>query len=139
MNKYKMMGRLIPIIYPKFYTVEEKNGNELIFLDVGQDKQEIIEVSDKTQCEALENHFHLFEKVGIYNKKTVITIGEIISKNLLNELAKTFPNKKFIIYLDVNILDSVIIRFHQVWDNEPLYYDTTHFQNKHHQIQSFSN
>lgn len=29
MNKYKMMERLLPILYPKFYTIEDKNGNEL--------------------------------------------------------------------------------------------------------------
>ncbi|MPN04563.1 hypothetical protein SDC9_151804 [bioreactor metagenome] len=52
-----------------------------------------------------------------------------IAKNLLQTLTQTFPDKKFIVYLQINNNDS-IIRFHQIWNEEPLYFDVKQLRNK---------
>ena len=131
MNKYEALVNLLPVIYPSFYVAKDKDTIELVFWDLGE--HHILEntrIIDKTQFEAIENHFHLFEKVGVKNKESVVKIGISIAKNLLKSLIDVFPNKQFIVYLEVNVNDSTIIRFHQIWENEPLYFEVATFKNK---------
>lgn len=135
MTRIAFLKELMPILYPKFYTVFNYQQKELVFLDVGvrhlpdrmikETETMIVDFigEDKTKCEATENHFHLFEKIGEANKAQAVEIGKSIAANLLNALTQSFPNKNFVVYLEVNVKDSVIIRFHQRWENEPPYFD----------------
>lgn len=140
MTRYEFLENLLPIIYPDFYVAKDTDSNELVFWDFGE--HHILnktKIADKTQCEAVENHVHLFEKVGIKNKNGVIKIGVSIAKNLLKTLIGVFPDKKFIVYLEVNVNDSTIIRFHQIWENEPLYIDVKAFKDKNVELFEFKN
>ena len=125
MNLYTAIHKLMPIVYPSFYTLLDIARNELVFLETEDGKICELNISDKTQCEAVSNHYHLFEKVGKNNCGRVVEIGKSIANNLLHSLAQSFPAKNFIVYLEVNAKDSVIIRFHQIWENEPPYFDMT--------------
>jgi len=125
MNNFASFLNLMLIIYPKFYTAYDTSKNELVFLKTNEPELHAITVTDKTQCEAVSNHFHIFDKVGQKNYDYAIDAGKTIANNLLNSLTQTFPSKKFVVYLEVNVKDSVTIRFHQVWDNEPPYFDMT--------------
>jgi len=123
---------LLPIIYPRFRSVFTKNGKELILLI--EDSSNIkdfsdVEVENCTECEAIENHVHLFDEVGENNRKRVTTIGTAIAENLLKCLTKDFPGKKFIVFLDINVHDSVVIRFHQARENEPPYFNVIEWEN----------
>ena len=100
MNKYAWLIKLLPIIYPKFYTVKDKNSNELVFLDCGE-RLHTIDTNDKTASESLENHIHLFDCSREHNVEKVIMIGSAISQNLLSTLNNQFPAKKFVVFLQV--------------------------------------
>ncbi len=125
MNIYATMLNLMPIVYPQFYTLHDTAKNELVFLKTGETEAGELNVTGKTQCEAVNNHFHLFEKVGEKNYESVVEIGKNIANNLFISLTQSFPNKSFVVYLEVNVKDSVIIRFHQKWEDEPPYFDMT--------------
>ena len=124
---------LLPIIYPSFYTLLSPSLDELVFLDVGDRLQANISEAgiaigadignDKTRCEATNNHFHLFNKIREVDQEIATEIGKTISQNLLRSLMQTFPHKRFIVFLEVNIKDSTIIRFHQIWSGELPYLD----------------
>lgn len=154
MNIYEKIANIIPIIYPRFNIVRNNKSEELILLntkgeynineDAADEDKELASSCcdiwhDNTQCEAVQNHFHLFDKVGMKNANVVIGIGTAIAKNLLNELVKQFPTRKFVVYLEVNPVDSVIIRFHQVWDNEPPYFDLSQKYNDDTKLCEFKN
>lgn len=121
------------LLCPKFYTI--KNGeDELIFLLTNQQKINQISsdiFSSNTQCEALENHFHLFDRVHLKYRKDIKRISIAIARNLFSTLQFEYPNKKFIVYLDLNYQDSIIVRFHQVWEDEALYYDPILFEKEY--------
>lgn len=51
-------------------------------------------------------------------------------------LSFSFPDKHFVVF--VTITDSMIIRFHQKWENEPYYYSNENFGNNEYMI-SFDN
>lgn len=128
MKALKELERLLPVLYPKFYTITDDLNNELVFLDIGASKiskKENICIKDRTQCEAVENHFHLFDKLSVQDISLIKEVGTIIAQNMLNSLKQSFPDKSFIVYLEINIKDSTIIRFHQIWKDEALYFDTS--------------
>ena len=125
----KTLFHLMPIVYPKFYTLHTEKGEELVLLCEGEKLHEVSIIEDKTQFEAVNNHVHLFEKVGEADKIYAKDIGIQIANNLIKELTTCFPDKCFIVFLDLNIHDSVIIRFHQHWPDEPVYYNVNDFCN----------
>ena len=128
MNKYKLLLDLLPILYPSFCCRRDSLDNELVFLNRGQGvKDAPMIVSDKTQCEAFENHFHLFGRVKEENRLSARALGVAISENLVKELRGTFPGKSFVVFLTIDWNDSTIIRFHQIWENEPLYFNPQEF------------
>ena len=86
-------------------------------------------VSDKTQLEAYENHIHICGKVKKRVQHTAITSAKLITKNLIENLKTSFPNKNFYVYLDCDFNDHIIVRFHQLWENEAPYYDVKDFPN----------
>jgi len=116
---------LLPIIYPRFYIAHDASENELVLLNSGAPEIQGVLITDKTQCEAFVNHYHLFENIGKQNYENVVAIGHAIAKNLHNALTQAFPTKTFIVYLEVSLKDSVMLRFHQIWENEQPYFDTS--------------
>ena len=124
MNKYQFLKELMPVLSPRFYCWNDTNGNELVFLETeGEHFGEPFAVSDKTQLEALENHIHLFGRIRPENRTEAREIAIRIACNLQGALEHRFPDKQFLVFLTINPKDATIIRFHQVWDGEPPYYD----------------
>lgn len=122
MNKYSFLVDLLPIIYPSFFLKRDQNGNEFVLLDMGQEFEAPLNISDKTQYEAVENHVHLFGKVREENLRFVREIATAIAENLAKVLKREFPEKSFLVFLTIDKADSTIIRFHQIWENEAPYY-----------------
>ena len=85
------------------------------------------EIEDKTQFEALENHIHLVDNVKKSDFCELIEIGKILGGTQLNALKSKYPDKEFCVFVTVDIGESMIIRFHQVWENEPVYYNPDDF------------
>ena len=130
MNCFKTIIELQDILFPKFYTAMDSENNEYIFLKT-QDSMinSLDKVSDKTQLEAYENHIHICGKVKKRAQHITITSAKLITKNLIENLKTSFPNKNFYVYLDCDFNDHIIVRFHQLWENEKPYYDVKDFPN----------
>jgi len=142
MNNVKKIKEIIPIIFPDFYEVNTSLGYKLILLKDSEEEIDLkqnIECDDKTQLEATVNHFHIFDKVKMKDFEDVKIVGEAIARNLLIQLSKAFIDRKFIVYLDINMKDSIIIRFHQKWDDEPEYYNIEDFNTKYQVLLEFKN
>jgi len=130
MNGFKTIIELQDILFPKFYTAIDSENNEYIFLKTQDSKIDSLDkVSDKTQLEAYENHIHICGKVKKRVQYTAITSAKLITKNLIENLKTSFPNKNFYVYLDCDFNDHIILRFHQLWENEAPYYDVKDFPN----------
>ena len=110
-----------------FKTVTDENGNEYaLYADSGINEINF-EIEDKTQFEALENHIHLVDNVKKSDFCELIEIGKILGETQLNALKSKYPDKEFCVFVTVDIGESMIIRFHQVWENEPVYYNPDDF------------
>lgn len=110
-----------------FKTVADKNGNKYILFANSTINEINFEVEDKTRFEALENHVHLSDNINNNNYNEAIEIGNILGETQLNALKSKYPDKEFCVFVTVDIGESMIIRFHQVWKNEPPYYNPDDF------------
>lgn len=111
----------------EFKSIHDNLGNELIILDKSTSNMlDGTVFEDKTAFEALDSHIHLINNIRRYDKKDLIDFGKKIGKLLIDRLSFSFPEKHFIVY--VTITDSMIIRFHQKWENESYYYDAENFK-----------
>lgn len=129
-NLFKIITDLQDILFPEFYTVKDSENNEYVFLKTEEATIDSLKkVADKTQLEAFENHFHICGKVKKSIRQTAYASVKLITNNLIKQLKIKFPNKKFYVYLDCDFNEHIIIRFHQVWENEEPYYDVKDFPN----------
>lgn len=119
MNKLSLYNELLDIF--EFKTIHDKVGNELvIYKNSSSGIFDGTVIEDKTAFEALDSHFHLIDNIRSYDKQALVEFGEKIGRLLIDRLSFSFPDKHFIVF--VTITDSMIIRFHQKWENEPYYY-----------------
>ena len=128
MDKLDFIIKFHFAIFPDFYTIKDSENNEYVFLKTEDNEIKLLKsVTDKTQLEAYENHIHLFGKVKKKYQKDAVKVAQLITNNLVKVLGMRFPNKQFIVYLDCDFEDHIIIRFHQIWKNEPPYYDVSDY------------
>ncbi len=106
----------------EFKTIKDTQNNEyVLFKNNPIDSIDYIE--DKTLFEASENHIHICDRVKRRQYRNLTALGDSLGKILLNTLKITYPKKKFVVYITLTLNDSMIIRFHQIWENESLYYE----------------
>lgn len=111
-----------------FKTIADDCGNEYVVFDDSTITPEILKnISDKTEFEALENHVHLLEKITKKEFENGVEVSNLLGKSLLNCLRQKYPNKHFFVYVSIDLKDSMIIRFHQKWENEEPYYNSDDF------------
>lgn len=135
MNKLSLYNELLDIF--EFKSFHDNVGNELIILK--NSSSSILNgtiIEDKTAFEAVDSHIHLIDNIRRYDKQLLIEFGKKIGRLLIDRLSFSFPDKHFVVF--VTITDSMIIRFHQKWENEPYYYDNENFNNNEYLI-SFDN
>ena len=120
------LDRTISPPYPAFYTRRDPSGAEFVLLDTGDapDTAPLSRiVEDRTGYEALLNHVHLFSDPippeGIAEAREMALAA---AQKLRNTLERTFPGKRFAVFLTVNAEDG-ILRFHQLWPGEAPYYE----------------
>ena len=80
-------------------------------------------IEDKTMFEALDNHIHFFDNVRKSEMPYLKKIAECVCSLVLGKLEADFPEKQFIVFVVIQRKESVIFRFHQLWPDEPTYYD----------------
>ncbi len=73
---------------------------------------------DRTAFESLENHVHITDKVFMSNFNNLCNQGELIGQLMLAKLKLDFPDKHFYVFVTIQIRESMIVRFHQRWENE---------------------
>lgn len=110
-----------------FKSLKDKNGNEYVLYSDSNINEIDFQIDDKTQFEAVENHVHLFDNVKKSDSDELIEIGRISGETQLNALKSKYPDKEFIVFVTVDVGESMIIRFHQAWENEPAYYNPDDF------------
>lgn len=113
-----------------FKTVTDENGNEYVIYANSVLSEIGSELKDKTQFEAVENHIHLIDNVKKYDFDELIEIGKVLGETQLSVLKSKYPDKEFCVFVTVDIGESMIIRFHQVWENEPVYYNPDDFNSE---------
>ena len=79
-------------------------------------------ISDKTEFEALENHLHILDNISLKEFQKLLPVAESLGNLLLCCLKQKFPYKHCFVWVALRVRDSLIIRFHQKWENEPTYY-----------------
>ena len=114
----------------------DKTGNEYV-LFANSSINYLPEISDKTAFESLENHIHLLYNVRKEEYKNLIEVGEKLGQAVLESLQYHYPTKRFVVFVSVKLNDSMIIRFHQKWENEEPYYDPNDFNSEKDRVLKF--
>lgn len=110
----------------QFKTICDERGNEYVLL--ANNTLNCVEgIGDRTQFEATENHVHLVDCLTKREYSRGAEVAKSIGKALLCSLRSAYPEKQFAVFASLSLNDSLIIRFHQKWPNEPLYYSVDDF------------
>ncbi len=119
-----------------FKTILDEKGNEyVLFLESQLTSAENIQ--DRTQFEAIENHVHLLNNVKKEDFSQCVQTGKILAQSVRNSLCFHYPRKQFIVYVSLRLNDSMILRFHQKWENEEPYYDPEDFNSEQEKVIKF--
>ncbi|MBQ4603128.1 MAG: hypothetical protein IJB16_00860 [Clostridia bacterium] len=135
MRKIELL-KIVAYIFD-FKTVTDKKDNEYVIYASSGITEIRSEIEDKTQFEAIENHVHLSDNIKKNNFNDAIEIGRILGETQLTALKAKYTDKEFCVFVTVDIGESMIIRFHQVWENEPVYYNPGDFNSDNTKVLMF--
>ena len=110
----------------EYKVVVDNHGNEFVFF-ADTTCTSIADVKDKTELEALETHIHLIDNITKEEFAKLMPVARNIGSAVLHSLQVQFPQKRFVVYVSIKLYDSMILRFHQIWENEEPYYDVSGF------------
>lgn len=117
----------------RFKSIYDEDGNEyVVFYNSVLDS--VDNISDRTAFEAYENHVHLLNNLSEKEFSQCIPVAKNLGYALLCSLHESYPNKTFIVYVSIQKKDSMIIRFHQKWENEPPYYNSDSFTSEYEKV-----
>lgn len=106
----------------QFKTLSDRFGDTyILFADNPLDT--IPDVSDRTAFEAVENHLHVLDRITAREWRALIGPANQLCQTLLSSLKAYAPHKYFYVSASIRLHDSMILRFHQKWEQEPLYVD----------------
>lgn len=108
--------------FDKFKIITDENHTEYVVFE-NSTLNSATGISDKTEFEALENHLHVLDNISLKEFKRLSPIAESLGNLLLCCLKQKFPRKNFVVFVSMCVHDSLIIRFHQKWENEEPYYN----------------
>ncbi len=120
----------------QFKIITDEQENEYVIFAKSQ-LNHIENIIDKTEFEAIENHIHLLDNLKKDEYENLIPTAKALGQTLLNSLKHYFPHKHFFVFVTLQVNDSMIIRFHQKWENEMPYYNPSDFISKKEMIFSF--
>ena len=111
----------------EFKTVTDELGNEFVLFR-SSPLETVGKIDDKTQFEAVENHIHLLEHIKAFEFEKLCSVSSRLGQALLWSLNANYPDKHFVVFVSLQLHDSMIIRFHQKWEGEEAYYDVSDFR-----------
>lgn len=101
----------------EYKTISDDDKNEYVLFK-SDPLDRVTNVSDRTEFEASQNHVHLIDNIKKEEFSTLIPIANRLGQSLLYHLKHHYPEKHFMVYVSIHLHDSLIIRFHQKWENE---------------------
>lgn len=104
----------------EFKTVSDECGNEYVLFKQSN-CDHISGIKDRTEFEACENHVHLMDNVKKDEFTRLIPVVKRLGEAVLQCLKSEYPQKQFMVFVSLHLNDSMIIRFHQKWENEKPY------------------
>lgn len=124
--------------------VPDDRGNDLVLINVGnQDNLDTIKAQTKirnnTHIEGFYNHVHILDDIKKNEIDSLCESGNRLGKSLLSCLCRKYPDKKFIVFVTISVGDSMTIRFHQQWPNEPFYFDIEEIHNQNERLLFYLN
>ena len=128
---FKIISKLF-----EFKQVVDKKGNEFI-LFADSTINSIDSIEDRTDFESSENHIHILRNIKKFEMEDLILIGKVLGETLLGTLRLKFPDREFIVYVTLRLNDSMIIRFHQKWENELPYCNPSEFKSEKEKVFAF--
>ena len=128
MNPIEYLQKISSIF--EFKTILDDLNNEYVLFSNSVLKH-VENIDDRTAFEAVENHVHLIDRVSKKHFDSCLSIAHVMGKTLLTSLEAQYPQRNFVVYVTVKENDSMIIRFHQKWNNEASYYDPSQFNSKY--------
>lgn len=115
------------ILNPTFNVYRDKNGIEFVLPEDNSFFLEDIAIDDKTAFEAVESHIHLLDKITKPEFEDLTEIASVFCQHYFNKLKQTYPTRIFVVYVTIDINESMILRFHQKWHDEKDYYSEDDF------------
>ena len=119
---FEMLSRLL-----QFKIIKDTQGNEYVLFAENKLPEIIDGIGDRTAFEAVENHIHILKDIKKKEFDKLSSSAKVVGEVVFNKLQLTYPDKKFVVYVSLKLGDSMIVRFHQIWDGEEPYYDVTSF------------
>ena len=136
MKRIESLSRMAELF--QYKTIQDSFGNEYV-VTAGSSLEEAPPVEDKTAFEAVENHVHIVDRVRKDEFEALIDVAHVLGPAVLRNLQMSYPEKKFFVFVSLCLGDSMIIRFHQQWEDEVPYYDTSSFSVGTDRVFGFSN
>lgn len=103
--------------------IQDTVGNELVCIaDVATGERIDYMILDKTAYEAVNNHVHLVDDITDYEHLVLAADAEIMCLLIYANLKFEYPKKRFAVFATVQRHDSFVLRFHQIWKDEQMYY-----------------
>ena len=121
----------------KFSTILDENGTEYVVFESSSGDY-VRNIQDKTAFESFENHRHILDNIKKIEFFSFFPIAEGIGQSLLYSLKQVFPNKRFVVYVTLRVGDAMIVRFHQIWDGVPWYYNPADFTDPDEKVFAFT-
>lgn len=134
MNPIEYLQKISSIF--EFKTILDDLNNEYVLFS-NSVLNHVEKIDDRTAFEAVENHVHLIDKVRKKHFNTCVSVAHVIGRVLLESLETQYPQKGFIVYVTIKEHDSMIIRFHQKWENEAPYCDPSMFNPQYEFVAKF--
>ena len=113
----------------EYKIISDLEGNEFILLHSSTIESIDFPINDRTAFEANENHVHIIEKIRKREIPELASVSKTLSMSILRNLKSIYPDRDFLVFVTMKPGDSLIIRFHQKWNEEEPYYDPQVFKN----------
>ena len=120
----------------EFKSIHDASNNEFVLFKENT-LDSVDEGLDKTSFESSQNHKHLIDNIKKDEFLALIPIANSFGNALLCNLKYYYPKKHFLVFVSIRLYDSMIIRFHQKWENEESFCNPDEFTSPNEKVFMF--
>ena len=121
MKPDSLLKRILPLF--DYQLIRGAYDTELVVLKENDIDEIDYYIDDRTAFEAFYNHVHVADDIDEAQVEALSQSLPRVGRILLKCLEHDFPDKQFIVFVDIHLHNSAVIRFHQLFDGEKPYYD----------------